>query len=127
MIAMMRAPTMLWWTEPFEPALPLSDRWRPDTAVNGLPDSPAFIGRIYCTPEGWHCCCVLPLPVRPDPTALMARLRLELMRLRRFERRMTWEDLLRDRGEVVYRTLCEQLWLRDETRDALAACWSDFS
>jgi hypothetical protein len=127
MIAMLRAPTMLWWTDPLESALPISDRWAPSGEVSGLPSSPAFIGRIYRSVEGWHACCVMPLPLRPDPSPLEARLRLELMRLRRFERRMTWEDLLRDRGEVVYRSLCEQLWLHDETREALAACWSDYS
>ena len=53
------------------------------------------------------------------------KLRGELMRLRRFERRITWEDVLRDRGEVLYRSVCELLWLEEETREALSACWSD--
>ena len=128
MIAMLRAPTLLWYGGGLEPALPISDRWVPTGAVSGLPDAPAFVGRIYkVSSVGWHACCVLPLPLRPDPAPLSARLRLELMRLRRFERRMTWEDLLRDRGEVVYRSVCETLWLQEETRQALEACWSDWS
>jgi hypothetical protein len=127
LIAMLRAPAMLWWTDPLEAALPISDRWMPQGPVRGIPDVPAFVGRIYLTPEGWHSCCVLPLPMRPDLAPIRARLRIELMRQRRFERRMSWEDLLRDRGEVLYRSLCEQFWLQDETRTAVAACWSDFS
>jgi hypothetical protein len=39
---------------------------------------------------------------------------LELQRLRRHERRLTWEDLLRERAEVVYRTACEWSWLHHE-------------
>lgn len=127
LIAMMRAPTMLWWSDPVTPALPISDRWIPDGQVSGVPEAPAFVGRIYKTPEGWQTCCVLPLAIRPDPIPLKERIRLELMRLRRFERRVTWEDVLRDRGEVLYRSVCEQLWLQEDHRNALAAHWSSHS
>ena len=118
---------MLWRTEGVEPLLPISDRWLPEGPVSGLPETPSFVGRIYKTPDGWQCCCVLPLPLLPDPGPLQARIHLELMRLRRFERRISWEDVLRDRGEVLYRSVCEQLWLEEDTRSALAACWSEFS
>jgi hypothetical protein len=36
-----------------------------------------------------------------------ARVELELLRARLWERRATWEDVLRDHGEVVARTCCE--------------------
>ena len=45
----------------------------------------------------------------------------ELRRLRRHDRRLTWEDLLRERAEVVYRTACEWSWLHHE--DATLALW----
>jgi hypothetical protein len=42
---------------------------------------------------------------------LVRRLDLELLRLRRRERRLSWEVMLRERSEVLYRTACEWLWM----------------
>ena len=47
---------------------------------------------------------------------------LELQRLRRHDRRLTWEDLLRDRPEVLYRTACEWIWMHDGP-DSTSRLW----
>jgi len=112
--AIARVPPMLWRiTGPGQVAahLPLGERQLPDGPVDGLPDAPAVIGRVLWTGTGWRLACGLPLPALPPAEPLIRRLDLELMRLRRRERRLSWEVLLRERSEVLYRTACEWLWL----------------
>ena len=53
----------------------------------------------------------LPLKRVPPVDMVTRRLRQEMIRLRRRERRFSWEDLLRERGELLYRTCFEWLWL----------------
>ena len=112
-----RTPPMLWRVHAGDrvtPHLPLGDRQTPDGAVSGLPDAPAVIGRVVWTGTGWTLACGLPLPALPPAQPLTERLHLELLRVRRRERRLTWEVLLRERSEVLYRTACEWLWLTQE-------------
>jgi hypothetical protein len=106
---------MLWSIQPggtVLPVLPLGERQVPDGPVAGLPDAPGVIGRAVWTGAGWHMHCGLPMPELPPAGPLLDRLDLELMRVRRRERRLTWEVLLRERSEVLYRSACEWLWLR---------------
>lgn len=112
------APVGVWWRG--ESLLPIVPRWRPPVAAaEGLPE--LFVARAYpvrpgLTPTGWAYSGVMPLPAVPDPArlgpVLERRLMLELWRLRRTERRSTFEDVLRKRPEVVYRTAgeCCALW-----------------
>ncbi len=112
--AMARVPPMLWRvTGPnrIEPHLPLAAMSTPSGPVDGVPATPAVVGRAVPTRDGWGLAAALPLPRLPPAEPLIRRLDLELMRLRRRERRLTWEDLLRERSEVLYRTTCEWLWL----------------
>jgi len=129
LIAALRSPAMLWTPTKdggLEPMLPLARRSRPEGEVAGVPDAPAVIGRaVPLTDGGWFLSCALPLPELPDPDVLLRRLELEYRRLRRHDRRMTWEDLLRDRGEVVARTACEWLWVHSP--DALLPFWRDWA
>lgn len=125
LIAALRSPAMLWRPTPdggLEPMLPLARRSRPEGVVAGVPSAPAVIGRAVALVDGgWFLSCALPLPTMPDPDVLLRRLVLEYQRLRRHDRRMTWEDLLRDRGEVVARTACEWLWVHEP--DAVMPLW----
>jgi hypothetical protein len=52
----------------------------------------------------------LRLPRGADPDLLLTRLRLELWRERRHAPTLTWTDLLRHRGELVYRFAHELSW-----------------
>ncbi len=121
-LAVLRAPAMLWIRQGngFSPMLPLSPTATPPAGAWGplpgglsegvLASAPYFLGRAARHAGGWWMAAAIPLPVAPDTRILLRRLRLEYWRLRRQDRRLTWEDLLRERGELLYRTTCEALF-----------------
>ncbi len=126
----LRAPAMLWRLGAgggLTPLLPLSPRLAPppDAPIRGriawLSGAPgdALVARAWpidADPEGaWQLLGAIGLPAAPPLPALIRRLTLELWRTRRHERRATWEDLLRRRPEVLYRTCSRWCWMR-ETR-----------
>jgi hypothetical protein len=116
------APAMLWAVSPegWRPLLPLSDRMAPPGPVAG-PITPlpgvrrvvAAVARVHPGPERhegtWIAEAALGLGALPPAGALRRRLTLTLWRLRRLERRATWEDVLRRRPELVYR-FCAAWW-----------------
>ena len=128
-LAVIRAPAMLWQIDGREaagahlrPLLPLHAPHAPKTPVRGVPDAAfAVVGRVVQGPDGPFLALGLPLPSLPHPTLVMRRLVLEYQRLRRHDRRLTWEDLLRDRAEVLYRCTCEALFLSRVAPGAPAA------
>lgn len=80
-----------------------------------------FVGRAYQTRTGWAFSGVLTLPAGGTAEEIAAvlerRMTLELWQIRRGEPRSTFEDALRHRPEVVYRTAMEAaLWFGE--RDA---------
>lgn len=108
------APPVLWRIAAGEatPMMPLGSVFRPTGPLRNLPDAPAAIGRAVPGPDGWFLANVLPLPELPPPAILVRRMKLELLDLRRAERRATWEDALRRRTAPLYRTAASWLWLR---------------
>lgn len=117
--AIAMAPPMLWRVgstlqSSLQPLLPLAPRFAlPGALADPLPvDTPAVLGRLVPTSEGPRLFCALPLPIAPDPAPILRRLSWELWRVRRHELRLTWEDVLRERGEVLYRSTLEQVWER---------------
>ena len=125
LIAVLRSPAMVWTPTPdggLEALMPLARRSRPEGPVAGVPDAPAVVGRVVALVDGgWFLSCGLPLSSVPDAAVLTRRMVLEYRRLRRHDRRMTWEDLLRDRGELVARTACEWLWMN--APDQVMSTW----
>lgn len=117
--AISMAPPMVWAIEGqhLRPHLPLGRRFLPTGPVSGLPEAPAALGRAVPCEEGWFLACALPLPGLPPRAGLTRRIFLELLRLRRDERRATWEDALRRRPEVLYRTALSWAWLERRTSD----------
>jgi len=118
-------PPMLWQVKGahLEPLLPMSPSMEPNGRVAGIPrGAVAVIGRVVPSPKGWWLVGGLALPSVPDLQILLRRLELEQLRLRRHSRRLTWEDFLRDRGEVLYRSCLEWLWMHD--REAVLPCWN---
>ncbi len=117
LMSVLRAPMMLWTVDEHgvvTPMLPLGDRFLPTGPVDGLPPGAAVLGRAVPHRDGTWLACGLGLSVCPPVDNLMPRLMLELQRIRRHELRYTWEDLLRDRGELLVRSCCEWLWLHDQ-------------
>ncbi len=121
----LESPPMLWAVEGgrITAALPLGAGFAPPEVILNLPAGcPAVVGRAVPLQTaggpttGWLS-SLLPLPALPDPGVLTRRLDLEAQRLRRHDRRLSWEDLLRDRPEVLYRTACEWIYVHDGWRD----------
>ncbi len=88
--------------------LPRPARWQP----TGPAPAGAVVARPWRVDDGdptrpWRWSCVQRLPATPDPRTLWRRMALELWRARLGERRMTFEDLLRQRPEVLYRAAVE--------------------
>jgi hypothetical protein len=94
------APPCLWLDG--RPLLPLSPSWSPDAGPPG-----PVVGRAYRVGDGWGWACVRALPRAPDPGVVLRRMTLELWRLRLHDRRVTFEDVLRERSTVVYRACAE--------------------
>ena len=113
MRAASHAPAMIWDTsdDRFTPILPLASGYLPDGPIYGevlqLPrcDGQTLLARVYPVADGsWQLYGAVWVHCPPIDT-LLSRLELEHLRLSRHERRLTWEDLLRDRAELLYR-LC---------------------
>lgn len=115
LVAIDRSPPCLWRVDGdrLRPMLPLRETFAPDVPVAGVPAAPAVIGRLVFGPQGAWLACALALPALPPLAVLGPRMDLEQTRLRRYERRATWEDTLRVRGEVLYRSACEWTVLED--------------
>lgn len=84
------------------PQLPMNRKMIP---ANGPPG--VYVARAYLVGTAWMFSSKVDLPACPDLGPLLRRLRVELWRLRVFERRCTWEDGLRQRPDVVYRAASE--------------------
>jgi len=111
---MARSAPNIWLVEGCDlvPLLPLGRHFLPKGPVLGVPDVPAVIGRVVHGPRGPVLVASVPLLRVPPVEVIERRVRLEWLRLRRRERRLTWEDSLRERSEVLYRSCCEWLWLQ---------------
>lgn len=119
------SPPNLWRIEDdgcWTPLSPISAHFQPSGPV--LADvvplrgpSRVVVGRAVPRDDGrWIGLAAMGLPEPPPARLLARRLDLELLRLRRHERRSTWEDLLRRRSEVLYRFCATWIWLRTEDR-----------
>ncbi len=84
------------------PVLPLAAQWTPTSGPPGI-----YVARAYRVGDDWAFGCRMDLPRLPSVAAVTRRLGLELIRIRRFERRSSFEDALRLRSEVLYRTCAE--------------------
>ena len=112
--AIARTPPMLWavQNQTLHPLLPLGARFLPMSSVDDLPDVPAILGRYIPCESGAYLAASIPLIRMPPSDVIHRRLHLEYLRLRRRERRLSWEDMLRERSEVLYRSVMEWLWLQ---------------
>lgn len=110
---MARTPPMLWAVdgETLSPMLPTAPQFMAKGPVRGVPDVPAVIGRVVNHEDGPVLSASMPLMRRPPPDVILRRVLLEWRRLRRRERRLSLEDTLRERSEVLYRSAFEWLYM----------------
>lgn len=118
-----QAPPMLWLLQDgWSPALPLAPQLTPSGPVIGSwaplgTPTVAVVARVYPVADGsWRAFAAVGLTHLPPLPWLRARLELELLRLRRVERRASWEDMLRARAEVLYRSCASWCWWAQEER-----------
>ena len=107
-----RAPACLWRVEAerWSPLLPLMPGAVPSGPVAGsvtplVPGpTPVAVARVVPQADGrWVAHTALGLPEAPPRDLLLRRLTLALQRVRRQNRRATWEDVLRARAPLLYR------------------------
>ena len=113
---MARTPPMLWSVDgdTLVPMLPTAPQFVPEGPVRGVPDVPAVIGRVVNHKDGAFLAASMPLLRRPPALVIQRRLLLEWRRLRRRERRLSLEDTLRERSEVLYRSAFEWLFVTQD-------------
>ena len=110
---MARTPPMLWSVDGnrLSPMLPTASQFTPKGPVRGVPDVPAVIGRVVNHADGPYLSASMPMIRHPPADVIARRVLLEWRRLRRRERRLSLEDTLRERSEVLYRAAFEWLYL----------------
>ncbi|MBK9365744.1 MAG: hypothetical protein IPN01_05405 [Deltaproteobacteria bacterium] len=124
------APPTLWSVD--------GDRWTPllEIAPRRVPTGPVQADFAFLTPcparfvvarvyrladESWRAFAPIVLPAAPSVDALRRRLTLELWRVRRVERRTTWDDMLRRRADLVYRLCASAAWRQRTERPCLGS------
>ena len=102
------------------PLLPIEERYIPNMPLQSLPQTPFMIARIVASSTGYTLSCVLPLPA-VSPQYLFNRMRLEWIRLQYQNRYIYWEDMLRFRAELLYRSSLEYCFVhhKKETEQCL--------
>lgn len=121
-MAISKTPVMFWKifsNRTVKPMLPLSSSYCPLQPISCLPDSSHMIARMVFTNNGPKPYFVLPIP-ELNVDILYARLWLEWLRVQRHSSNIYWEDLLRYRSELLYRSSCEQLFHNKE----VSRCYS---
>lgn len=121
--ALIQAPAMLWDAD-WNPLLPLFETWRPKGPVHAspVPLRPEKPGRLVLARLVHHqdgsCSANMAISISSAPSAgwLRRRMRIELLRLRRHDRRANWETVLRTRAEVLYRSCAIWNWTQENPR-----------
>lgn len=105
-----------WWVEDI---VGIDARRRPDGPVRMIGAAAplrapragdTLMARLVRTPEGWETRAAIVLPGGPPTARVRSWVRLELVRQRLRDRRLTVDALLRRRGFVLARHLCEWAW-----------------
>ena len=105
-----RAPTMIWKKieGTLQPLLPLARQYRIDSVVDYdmLPNS--FVAKIIRINQQWKAHFILPVDDTESLVRVLhSRLLLAWFRYRRHSHNICFEDILRERSDILYRTAVE--------------------
>ena len=121
-----KSPCMIWEREEnnhVQPLLAVAKHLIPKGEVQGLPQSRFFVARMCPTNNGWTTSCVLPVPMI-HTSYIHNMLILEWIKLQQSGGRMFWEDVLRYRAELIYRSTLEYCFIH--AYEETLACWESF-
>ena len=121
-----KSPCMIWKKEKHDyltPLLPIASQYIPTEPVKNIPNNDFFIGRVCPTTSGWIACCTLPLP-HVEIRYIHNMLRMEWLKLQQSSAVLFWEDVLRYRAELIYRSALEYCFIHAYTETI--QCWESF-
>ncbi len=107
-----RTPFLLWKRvgNKVEAQLPIAHQYIPDGKIENLPNAPYFLGKIITLGNRFVVSCTFGISeISLLKQILTDRLRIEWIRYQRYSK-ISWEDLLRERGEILYRTAAELIF-----------------
>jgi hypothetical protein len=108
-----RYPYMIWAIEDgyVKPLLPLAIQYHPQVRVNNLPPSSFMIGKVIQIQNQWVAHFVLPLNSNDFLSEnIQMRLQVEWLRAQRHCSTLFFEDILRERADILYRYAAEYLY-----------------
>ena len=107
-----RTPTMLWSIKEgnIRPLLPLAEHYSPIASVHNLPSSQFMIAKIIQVHHCWTAHFVFPFDSLGSLVdQLSLRLQIEWLRGQRHCSELVFEDILRERADILYRLTAEHL------------------
>jgi hypothetical protein len=107
-----RYPFMLWdlRQKQITPLLPMAQQYTPPSTIQNLPTTPFMLGKVLMVNNEWTAHFVLPVKDIGDlPTILRQRFLLEWIRAQRHNPKIFFEDILRERADILYRYTTEYL------------------
>ena len=121
-----KAPSMIWHIDQHQkatPLLPLGSAYIPTSPIHNVAANSLIIARISPTSKGWSAHCILPIPT-VGKKYIWNRLFLEWLEFQRCNKRIFWEDILRYRSELLYRSALEYcfVYAQEETKK----CWDSY-
>jgi len=103
---------MIWAIEDgyVKPLLPLAIQYHPQVRVKNLPTSSFMIGKVIQIQNQWVAHFVLPLNNNEFLSEnIRIRLQVEWLRAQRHCSNLFFEDILRERADIIYRYAAEYL------------------
>ncbi len=118
-----KTPAMLWKInadQSVSALLPVEERYKPKGPIEIKYQTPFVIAKITNTESGYKLNAALPL-THVSKDYVFNRVRLEWVRLQYHNRYIYWEDMLRFRSELLYRSCLEYCFInhKKETQQCL--------
>ena len=123
-----RTPAMLWSVEKdfVRPLLPLARQYSPIGPIHNLPSTQYMIAKVIQVQHNWTAHFVFPFESLGSLVEeLSLRLQIEWLRGQRHCSTLVFEDILRDRADILYRSAAEHLL--ETSKEELTWCLDYYS